>query len=182
MPLILENILAIPSSDLKNKPYCSLTFARNVMNVLPTERKGRRADEKLYQVDQFNPRDFAEILTCVCSLEDKTPKEEEEPLSRIIEEMNDRYGTEFNEADKVILLRLKNSLENNEDLRTSAKINSEENFRLSFRHMFDELLLTFISDHFAFYKKINDNKNLKKDLVDNIFTMVYKILKEGGKD
>ena len=95
--------------------------------------------------------------------------------------MNDRYGTEFNETDKVILLRLKNSLENNTDLKTSARINSEENFKLSFRHMFDEVLLSFISDHFAFYRKINDNKSLKKDLVDNIFTMVYKSLKEGDK-
>jgi hypothetical protein len=30
--------------------------------------------------------------------------------------------------------------------------------------MFDEVLLSFISDHFAFYRKINDNKSLKKDL------------------
>ena len=44
--------------------------------------------------------------------------------------------------------------------------------------MFDEVLLSFIADHFAFYKKVNDNKNLKKDLVDNIFSMVYKSLKE----
>ena len=112
------------------------------------------------------------------SLEYHYPEEEEEPLSRIIEEMNDRYGTEFSDSDKVILLRLKNSLETNEDLKTSAKINSQENFKLSFRHMFDEVLLSFIADHFAFYKKVNDNKNLKKDLVDNIFSMVYKSLKD----
>ena len=73
---------------------------------------------------------------------------------------------------------MKNSLETNQDLKTSAKINSQENFKLSFRHMFDEVLLSFIADHFAFYKKVNDNKNLKKDLVDNLFTMVYKGLKE----
>jgi hypothetical protein len=48
--------------------------------------------------------------------------------------------------------------------------------------MFDEVLLSFISDHFAFYRKINDNKSLKKDLVDNIFTMVYKSLKEEDKE
>jgi type I restriction enzyme R subunit len=92
--------------------------------------------------------------------------------------MNDRYGTEFSDSDKVILLRLKNSLETNQDLKTSAKINSQENFKLSFRHMFDEVLLSFIADHFSFYRKVNDNKNLKKDLVDELFTMVYKGLKE----
>ena len=95
--------------------------------------------------------------------------------------MNDSYGTQFNDTDKVILLRAKNSLENNADLKTSARINSEENFKLSFGHMFDEVLLSFTSDHFGFYKKVNDNKNLKKDLIDNIFTMVYKGLKEQYK-
>ena len=85
-------------------------------------------------------------------------------------------------SDKVILLRLKNSLETNQDLKTSAKINSQENFKLSFRHMFDEVLLSFIADHFAFYKKVNDNKNLKKDLVDNIFSMVYKSLKDDSNE
>jgi hypothetical protein len=44
------------------------------------------------------------------------------------------------------------------------------------------VLLSFISQHFEFYKKINDNKNLKKDLIDNIFTMVYRGLKEEDKE
>ena len=168
-------------------------FGKVLLRKLPVRRESlpfeilRQVDLDSYRIElitqgEIRLKENDKPLEPKQSLEYKTPKEEEEPLSRIIEEMNDRYGTEFNEADKVILLRLKNSLENNEDLRTSAKINSEENFRLSFRHMFDELLLTFISDHFAFYKKINDNKNLKKDLVDNIFTMVYKSLKEGDKD
>ena len=167
-------------------------FGKVLLRKLPVGRESlpveilREVDLDSYRIElitqgEIRLKESNNSLEPKQSLQYKTPKEEEEPLSRIIEEMNDRYGTEFNDTDKVILLRLKNSLENNADLKTSARINSEENFKLSFRHMFDEVLLSFISDHFAFYKKINDNKNLKKDLVDNIFTMVYKGLKQEDK-
>jgi len=149
---------------------------------LPTEILGQ-VNLESYRIElitqsEIKLRESERPLQPKQSVEYQSPIEEEEPLSRIIEEMNDRYGTEFTGSDKVILYRLKNSLENNEELKTSARINSEQNFKLSFRHMFDEVLLSFISEHFAFYKKINDNKDLKKDLTDNIFTMIYKSLKE----
>jgi type I restriction enzyme R subunit len=164
-------------------------FGKYLMRKLPVRRESlpleilRQVDLDSYRIELINQgeirlRDSEKSLAPKQSLEYHYPAEEEEPLSKIIEEMNDRYGTEFNESDKVILMRLKSSLETNQDLKTSAKINSQENFKLSFRHMFDEVLLSFIADHFAFYKKVNDNKNLKKDLVDELFTMVYKSLKE----
>ena len=166
-------------------------FGKVLLKKLPVRRESlpldilRQVDIDSYRIEmithgEIRLKESNSSLESKQSLEYKTPKDEEEPLSRIIEEMNDSYGTEFNETDKVILMRLKDSLENNEDLKTSARINSEENFKLSFRQMFDEVLLSFISDHFAFYKKLNDNKNLKVDLVDNIFKMVYKNLK--GED
>ena len=185
----LSQIISFQDMELE-KLYA---FGKVLLRKLPVRRESlpveilRQVDLDSYRIElitqgEIRLKESDKSLEPKESLEYKTPKEEEEPLSRIIEEMNDRYGTEFNETDKVILLRLKNSLENNADLKTSARINSEENFKLSFRHMFDEVLLSFISDHFAFYRKINDNKNLKKDLVDNIFTMVYKGLKEEDKE
>ena len=185
----LSQIISFQDLELE-KLYA---FGKILLRKLPVRRESlpvdilRQVDLDSYRIElitqgEIRIRESERSLEPKQSLEYKTSKEEEEPLSRIIEEMNDRYGTEFNESDKVILMRLKNSLENNEDLKTSARINSEENFKLSFRHMFDEVLLSFISQHFEFYKKINDNKNLKKDLIDNIFTMVYRGLKEEDKE
>ena len=184
----LSQIISFHDRELE-KLYA---FGKVLLRKLPVRRESlpveilRQVDLDSYRIElitqgEIRLRESDKSLEPKQSLEYKTPKEEEEPLSRIIEEMNDRYGTEFNETDKVILMRLKNSLENNADLKISARINSEENFKLSFRHMFDEVLLSFISQHFEFYRKINDNKNLKKDLVDNIFTMVYKGIKEEDK-
>ncbi|MHB1811393.1 MAG: type I restriction endonuclease subunit R [Thermoplasmataceae archaeon] len=185
----LSQIISFSDKELE-KLYA---FGKYLMRKLPIRRESlpleilRQVDLDSYRIELINQgeirlRDSEKTLAPKQSLEYHYPEEEEEPLSRIIEEMNDRYGTEFSDSDKVILLRLKNSLETNQDLKTSAKINSQENFKLSFRHMFDEVLLSFIADHFAFYKKVNDNKNLKKDLVDNIFSMVYKSLKDDSNE
>jgi type I restriction enzyme R subunit len=185
----LSQVISFKDMDLE-KIYA---FGKYLSRKLPVRRESlpleilRQVDLDSYRIELINQgeirlKDSEKTLAPKQSLEYHYPEEEEEPLSRIIEEMNDRYGTEFTDSDKVILIRLKNSLETNPDLKTSAKINSQENFKLSFRHMFDEVLLSFIADHFAFYKKVNDNKNLKKDLVDNLFSMVYRSLKEDSNE
>ena len=181
----ISQLISFKDMDLE-KLYA---FGKVLLRKLPVRRESlpleilRQIDLESYRIElitqsEIKLKESERPLQPKQSVEYQSPIEEEEPLSRIIEEMNDRYGTEFTDSDKVILSRLKNSLENNEELKTSARINSEQNFKLSFKHMFDEVLLSFISDHFAFYKKINDNKDLKKDLTDNIFTMIYKSLKE----
>ena len=48
--------------------------------------------------------------------------------------------------------------------------------------MFDQTLLDFVGQHFDFYKKLNDNKDLKRNLVDDLFSLIYKQLKNKGKD
>lgn len=106
----------------------------------------------------------------------------QESLSKIIQSLNDRYGTDFTEEDKVILSRLKEKLESNEALRTSARINSRDKLKLSFNEMFDQTLLDFVGQHFDFYKKLNDNKDLKRNLVDDLFSLIYKQLKDKGND
>ncbi len=185
----LSQIISFSDLELE-KLYA---FGKYLLRKLPVRRESlpldilRQIDLDSYRVELINQseirlKESEKSLSPKQSLEYHYPEEEEEPLSKIIQEMNDRYGTEFNDSDKIILQRLRNSLETNQDLKTSAKINSRENFKLSFRHMFDEVLLSFIADHFAFYKKVNDNKDLKKDLVDSVFSMVYKSLKEDSEE
>lgn len=157
-------------------------FRKYLLRKLPVRMESlpldilRQIDLDSYRVDLINQseirlKESEKYISPKQSLEYHYSEEEEEPISKIIQEMNDRYGTEFNDSDKNILQRLRNSLETNQDLKKSAKINILENFKLS-----------FIADHFAFYKKVNDNKDLKKDLVNSVFSMVYKSLKEDSEE
>ena len=147
----ISQIISFKDMDLE-KLYA---FGKVLLRKLPVRRESlpleilRQIDLESYRIElitqsEIKIKESERPLQPKQSVEYHSPIEEEEPLSRIIEEMNDRYGTEFTDSDKVILSRLKNSLENNEELKTSARINSEQNFKLSFKHMFDEVLLSFI--------------------------------------
>ncbi|MGB7292126.1 MAG: DEAD/DEAH box helicase family protein [Thermodesulfobacteriota bacterium] len=101
---------------------------------------------------------------------------EKEALSKIIESINDKYGTDFTESDKVIAQQLQSRIESNPSLKASAKVNSKEKIRLTFDHLFDEKLQEIIDEHFDFYKKVNDNKAIRAALVAKMFEMVYQEL------
>jgi type I restriction enzyme R subunit len=98
---------------------------------------------------------------------------EKEALSKIIEFINDRFGTEFNDSDKVIAQQLQAKIEANPGLMASAKVNSKDKIRLTFDHLFDEKLQEMIDEHFDFYKKVNDNRQIKDALVAKMFEMIY---------
>lgn len=169
------------------------SFGKYLLRKLPIRRESlpleilREVDLDSYRIEMTSKaeiilKETEKQLEPKQSLEYHYPETIEERLSEIVEEMNEKYGTEFSDSDKVILTRMKDSLENDEALKTSAKINTEENFKLSFNHMFDQLLLRYIEEHFSFYKKVNDNKNLKQDLIESLFSMVYKSLKKDTID
>lgn len=104
------------------------------------------------------------------------PKREKEVLSKIIESINDRYGTDFSDQDRVIVQELQARIEANPSLMTSAKVNSKGKVKLTFEHLFDEKLQELIDEHFDFYKKVNDNKDMKEVLTAKMFEIIYKKL------
>lgn len=106
----------------------------------------------------------------------KLPKKEKEILSKIIESVNYKFGTEFMDGDKVIAQQLQARIETNPSLITSAKVNSKAKVKLTFEHLFDEKLQEIIDEHFDFYKKVNDNSKVRQALLAGMFEMIYKKL------
>ncbi|HZL97485.1 MAG TPA: hypothetical protein VFB91_02105 [Terriglobales bacterium] len=61
--------------------------------------------------------------------------EEMEALSRIIKELNERFGTDFTEEDRVFIRQLEERLANDRALLASMRGNPPENARLTFDHV-----------------------------------------------
>lgn len=95
-----------------------------------------------------------------------------DPLSKIIKDINERFGTAFDSSDKVILNTLSQKLMNNESLEGSIKNNSENAAKIKFNSLFQEELITMLNSHFDLYKKLDENPELKKFVNDRIFNMV----------
>ena len=99
--------------------------------------------------------------------------EELEALSEIIKDLNERFATDFTEEDKVPLQHLKDSLINNEELSQRVQNNPKEAVAEVFDDYFDEEL----NDLFKFvdfYRKVNDNDELKGRLKDQLLNLIYK--------
>ncbi len=101
----------------------------------------------------------------------KDPKEpEKDLLSEIIGQVNRTYGVNITEEDKVDLDRLKKRLVDDPEVEKYMKgDNSEDNKKTFFKKQFNDLMVDYVNDRFEFYKKMEDNQDMK----NMIFQMMY---------
>ncbi len=95
--------------------------------------------------------------------------EESEPLSQIIQELNQRFGTDFADEDKVFIRQLEEKLAGNSALKASVRVNPPENARLTFDHVVNDRLQEIIDSNFKFYKQVTDNQEFSKVFLDWLF-------------
>ncbi len=87
------------------------------------------------------------------------PKEEEqEPLSAIITELNERFGAELTEEDKVTIAHLEELLASDETLKASARINPPDKAKTAFDNVFKERLQGIVETNFGLYRRVTDDR------------------------
>lgn len=97
------------------------------------------------------------------------PVEDREPLSVIIEQLNQQFGTNFTEDEQVFIEQLEHKLDNSDSLQASLKINSLENVRLTFNNLTNEFMQEMIESNFNFYKHFNDDSEFANLLLNWLF-------------
>ncbi len=100
----------------------------------------------------------------------KKEKEEKARLSEIITVLNDRFGTEFEEADKLFFDQVEAELMEDETLNIQAKVNKIDTFKLAFNDKFIEKLVERMDQNQEIFEKIFDDKlfgGLVKEMMMN---------------
>ena len=92
-----------------------------------------------------------------------------EPLSQIIRELNERFGTDFGADDRVVIQQLEQKLAGNEALAASIRANVPENARLTFDHVVTDELQEMVETNFGFYKRVTDDQAFAKFFLDWLF-------------
>ncbi len=98
----------------------------------------------------------------------KRSKEEKAKLSEIIEILNERFGTEFEEADKLFFDQIEAELVQNETLQQQAKANEIDTFKYAFEDKFLDILVERMEQNKEIFDKIIEDKsfgNLVKELM-----------------
>jgi type I restriction enzyme R subunit len=103
-------------------------------------------------------------------------EDEKDVLSKIIKEVNERYGTNFNTADRVILNDLSKRLLESDVLLGSVKNNSRDAAKLKFDQLFQDELVGVLDNHFSLYQKLDQSPELKKFVQERIFEHVLKMI------
>lgn len=93
-------------------------------------------------------------------------QEEFDFLSNIIKVLNDAYGANLSDEDKVDIKNMQARVEAHEELRAVMNSdNTEANIRYKFERVMDEIMLDFVNTKLELYKKLSDtqiNMVLKK--------------------
>jgi len=104
--------------------------------------------------------------------------DEKSRLSKIIDDMNDAFGTDFTDDDKVFLERVKNNLLENKELLNKMEHNSRENVKAVFDKYFNEEMTGLLKNNMNFYKRVVDNEKLKDKLKTALFNLLYEDFKK----
>lgn len=110
-----------------------------------------------------------------------TNQPEIERLSNILQTFNDRYGTQFEDADKVRQMaeNIANDVAKNQELITSIKYSDDQNARITSDKVVGEELLKHITTNFDLYKLYSDNKEFKEDFSAMMFGVVKELINRG---
>jgi len=98
----------------------------------------------------------------------ETP-EQLEPLSRIIAELNERFGLNLGPEHRVTLGQILEKLNDDAALDASARVNTRENIRLTFDHKVEDVIQEIVDTNFEFYKRITDDRAFGDAFRDFLF-------------
>jgi type I restriction enzyme R subunit len=178
----LSQILTFADADLE-KLY---VFGRYLLRRLPASQDQlpveitQKIDLNSYRMQiAFEgsislPRGMVELEPQGAKMGYALTPDEIEALSKIIKELNERFGTDFSEDDKVFIEQLESRLIGDPVLENSLQVNTRENFRLTFDNVVNDVVQEMIDSNFKFYKQINDDFQFARTFFDWLFERYLK--------
>ena len=173
----LAQILTFTDADLERLHV----FGRLLLRKLPVKRDQlpveiqQNIDIESYRLQQTHSgkikleRGAKELQPITGGVIFPPPPPQVEALSAILKELNERFGTDFGEGDKVFVKALMEKLAGDAALEASVRVNTTENARLTFDHVAGDKIQELIDTNFKFYKQINDDEAFSAFFLDWLF-------------
>jgi len=108
-----------------------------------------------------------------------TSEPEPEPLSKILELLNERFSYDFDEGDRIFIEQLKKNVQERDAVQKSTEVNSASDARLTFGMATEDELQGMIDKNFQLYRKITDDEASGELFFDLLFDHVREEIEEG---
>ena len=92
-----------------------------------------------------------------------------EALSRIIADLNERFGIELGPEHRVTLGRMLDRLGEDAALEVATRVNTLENVRITFDHKVEQVIQEIVDINFDLYKRITDDPTFGEILKNHLF-------------
>lgn len=102
--------------------------------------------------------------------------EEDEALSEIIKLLNNRFGTDFTSADRLLFDQIEEEMVSNERLASQAKSNTKDNFKFGFNEVALDMFISRMDQNQEIFTRMMDDKEFNGLVMNYLMERVYKRL------
>ena len=184
----LSQIIPYQDSELE-KFY---TFVRNFLLKLPPPNAGEAFaldDEvalKYYRIQQMTDGSIdlsdgdADPLKGPSDVGTGMVREDPVPLSTLVQKLNERFGTDFAEADQLFFDQIRATAEADETIVEAAKANNLNNFSAFLERMLDELFIERMEGNEEIFSRVMSDKSFRTAAHDHLAKEIFHRIR--GKD
>ena len=175
----LSQVLTFADPDLERL----YVFARHLRRLLPVAREElprevqQNIDMESYRLQETRSGRI-ELERTAGVLDPIGPKgtngsapDEIETLSRIIAELNERFGLELGPEHRVTLGQMMERLDSDEALGVAARVDTRENVRLTFDQKVEQVIQEIVDSNFDLYRRITDDRAFGDVIKNHLFDL-----------
>ena len=185
----LAQVLTFMDADLE-KLYVFASHLRRLLSVeheeLPREIQ-QNIDMESYRIQQTGSGSVAlerkgSTLDPVATKETREATPEElEALSRIIADLNERFGIELGPEHRVTLGRMLDRLGEDAALEVATRVNTVENVRIAFDYKVEQVIQEIVDINFDLYKRITDDPAFGEVVKNHLFDQYLRAHDKAGE-
>jgi type I restriction enzyme R subunit len=97
-------------------------------------------------------------------------------LSELVEQLNERFGTDFGPADQLFFDQIEQSAIEDEELRAAARVNTMENFAYVFERALERLIMERMEGNEAIFTKMMTDDEFRALAATELLRRVYEKL------
>ena len=165
-------------------------FARNLLAKLPPPGDGRGFvldDEvalRFYRLQQISERSIGlgegepQPLKGPTDVGTARAKEEEVALSSLIDRLNERFGTDFTEADQLFFDQIRASAEKDENISEAARANSFADFAAYLDGILDELFIARMEGNEGIFSRVMTDTDFRSVAHQHLAREIFRRARE----